>query len=140
VGPRDPSRHRRHSDDEEDHDVVLGWLSKLVLVLSVLGLLGLDGFAWVSARVGAEDSAEKAGRAAASTWASSKHLQAAYDAALAEVAASGDAIDPASFTAAPDGTVTLTLRREADTLVLHRVPRLRHLTELTATVVTRPAP
>ena len=120
--------------------MVLGWLTKLVLVLSVLGVLGLDGFAWASARVGAQDSAEQAGRAAASTWESSKHLQTAYDAALAEVAASGDTIDPGSFTAAPDGTVTLTLRREAETLVLHRVPKLRHLTQLTATVVTRPPP
>ena len=120
--------------------MVLGWLTKLVLVLSVLGVLGLDGFAWASARVGAQDSAEQAGRAAASSWEQSKHLQTAYDAALAEVVESGDTIDTGSFSAAPDGTVTLTLRREATTLVLHRIPPLRHLTQLSATVVTEPAP
>lgn len=120
--------------------MVLGWLTKLVVVLSVLGVLGLDGFAWASARVGAQDSAEQAGRAAASTWQQTKHLQTTYDAALAEVVASGDTIDTASFTAAPDGAVTLTLRREATTLVLHRIPPLRHLTQLAATVVTAPAP
>jgi hypothetical protein len=119
--------------------MVLGWLSKLVIVLSVVGVLGLDGFAWASARVGAQDSAERAGRAAVSTWQTTPDLQRAYDAALAEVVASGDVIDAPSFTAAPDGAVTLTLHREASTLVLHRIPPLRHLTRLTATVVTRPA-
>ena len=120
--------------------MVIGWLTKLTVVLSVLGVLGLDGFAWASARVGAQDSAERAGRAAVSTWEQSKNLQSAYDAALAEVMASGDTIDTQTFSAAPDGAVTLTLHRDASTLVLHRIAPLRHLTELTATVVTRPAP
>ena len=120
--------------------MVVGWLTRLVLVLSCLGVLGLDGFAWAAARVGAQDAAEQAGRAAVSTWQTTTSLQAAYDAALAEVVASGDTIDAASFSAAPDGAVTLTLHREASTLVLHRVRPLRHLTSLTATVVTRPAP
>jgi hypothetical protein len=131
--------HEPGNDDRQDDDVVLGWLTKLVLVLSVLGVLGLDGFAWASARVGAQDSAERAGRAAASAWEETPHLQSAYDAALTEVG-SDETVDPSSFTAGPDGTVTLTLRREATTLVLHRIAPLRHLTVLTATVVTRPAP
>jgi hypothetical protein len=80
--------------------MVLGWLTKLILVLAVLGVLVLDGFAWASARVGAQGSAERAGRAAVSTWQQSPDLQRAYDAALAEVVAAGDVIDAASFTAA----------------------------------------
>jgi hypothetical protein len=55
------------------------------------------------------------------------------------VAASGDTIDASSFRAAPDGVVTLTLRREASTIVLHRIAPLRHWTQLSATVVSRPA-
>lgn len=120
--------------------MVLGWLTKLVVVLTVLGVLGLDGFAWASARFSAQDSAEQAGRAAVSTWEQTKNLQSAYDAAHAEVAGSGDTIETASFRAAPDGAVTLTLHREVPTLVLHRVAPLRHLTSLTTTVVTQPAP
>jgi len=119
--------------------MVLGWLTRVALVLAVVGVLALDAFAWASARVGSQDSAERAGRAAASTWQQTGQLQRSYDAALAQVVASGDTIDAASFTAAPDGAVTLTLRREAATLVLHRVPPLRHLTRLSTTVVARPA-
>lgn len=120
--------------------MVLGWLTKLVVALSVVGVLGLDGFAWASASVGAHDAAEGAGRAAVSAWERTANVQSAYDAALAEVVASGDTIETSSFTAAPDGSVALTLHREASTLVLHRVPPLRHLTQISATVVARPAP
>lgn len=120
--------------------MVMGWLVKLGVALSVLGVLGLDAFAYATARVGAQDSAERAGRAAVSTWAGTASLQSAYDAALREVGPSGDTIDTVSFTAAPDGAVALTLRRRVPTLVLHRVPPLQHLTQLTTTVVARPAP
>ncbi len=120
--------------------MVLRSLTKLVVVLSVLGVLGLDSFAWVSARFGAQDAGERAGRAAVSAWEGTSDIQSAYDAALAELGTSGGSIDTESFTATPDGTVSLTLHREVSTLVLHRVPPLRHLTQLTTTVVTQPAP
>lgn len=120
--------------------MVLGWLTKLTVVLSVLGVIGMDCFAWASARVGAQDSAERAGRAAVSAYEQSTSLQGAYDAALAQVAESGDSIEPTTFTATPEGAVTLTLHREASTLVLHRVAPLRHLTQLRATVTTAPSP
>ena len=120
--------------------MVVGWLARLVLVLSVLGVLALDGFAWASGRVTTQDRAEAAGRAASSAYAVTADVQRAYDAALAEVSGQGDTIDPATFTAAADGTVTLTLASEASTLVLHRVPRLEHLTRFRATVTTAPSP
>lgn len=120
--------------------MVIGWLTKLVLVLSVLGVVGLDAVSWASARVTAQDHAEAAGRAATGAFQESRSLQAAYDAGLAEVVADGDTIEAESFSASPEGAVTLTLRREASTLVLHRIAPLRHLTQLTATVTTRPTP
>ena len=120
--------------------MVVGWLTRLVVVLGVLGVLGLDVFGWASARVAAQDQAEAAGRAATAAYAERRSLQAAYDAGLAEVVASGDTIETTTFRASQDGAVTLTLHREASTLVLHRIGPLRHLTQLTATVTTRPTP
>ena len=119
--------------------MVLGWLTRLALVLAVVGVLALDALSWTSARVGAQDSAEGAARTAATTFQQTRQVQRAYDAALAQVAASGDTIDASSFRAAPDGVVTLTLRREASTIVLHRIAPLRHWTQLSATVASRPA-
>jgi hypothetical protein len=118
---------------------VFGWLTKLVVGLGVVGVVGLDAFACVGARFGVQDSADRAGRAAATSWQSTRTLQSAYDAALAQAVVSGDTIDTASFAASVDGAVTLTLHREATTLVLHRIPPLRQLREASATVVSRPA-
>ena len=78
-------------------DIVLGWLTKLVLVLSVLGLIGFDGVSLVATRFQAEDHAQVAVRAAAAAYQGPTDLQRAYDAAVAAVAEDGDTIDaPAS--------------------------------------------
>ena len=121
-------------------DIVLGWMTRVVSVLAVLGVLGFDAVSLASARFTAEDHAQTAAREAAATWAQSHVLQTAYDAALAEVLESGDTIDAASFAATPEGSVTLTLRRTAPTLVLERIPPLREWATMTATVTARPAP
>ena len=120
-------------------DIVLGWLTRLVAVLAVLGLIGFDAISLGLARFTAEDHAQAAARAAASTFAQTHTPQAAYDAALGEVVAHGDTIDPASFTTAQDGAVTLTLSRTAPTLLLERVPPLRDWAQMSATVTGRPA-
>jgi len=114
-------------------------MTRVVAVLAVLGLLGFDAISLALARLTAEDHAQTAARAAASAFEQTHTPQSAYDAALAEVVAHGDSIDPASFTAAQDGSVTLTLSRTAPTLLLDRIPPLRDLAQMSATVTGRPA-
>lgn len=120
-------------------DIVLGWLTRVVVVLALLGVVGFDVVSLLSARVTAEDHARTAVRAAAASYEASRVPQAAYDAALGEVVAFGDSIDAPTFTTAPDGTVTLTLRRQAPTLLLERIPPLRDWALVTTTVQGRPA-
>ena len=120
-------------------DIVLGWLTKLVAVLAVLGLLGFDAVSLALARFTAEDHAQTAARAAAEAFSQTHVPQTAYDAALGAVVTHGDRIDPASFATAQDGSVTLTLSREAPTLLLDRVPQLRQFTRMSATATARPA-
>ena len=112
-------------------------MTRIVVVLSVLGVIGFDAISLMTARFAAEDHAQTAARAAASTFAQTRVPQSAYDAALAEVVGSGDTIDAPTFSTAADGTVTLTLRREAPTLVLERIPPLRSWTTMSATVSSR---
>ena len=119
-------------------DIVLGWLTRLVLVLSVVGLVGFDGISLVAARFQAEDHAQSAVRAAAAAYDGPQDLQRAYDAAVAEVADKGDVVDAPSFSVAPDGTVTLTLRRTAQTLLLEKVGRLKPYAEVERTVTGSP--
>ena len=121
-------------------DIVLGWLTRVVAVLAVLGLIGFDAFSLGANRFQAEDHAQTAARVAVESWAADKDLQKAYDAALAAVAATGDTLDAEAFTVAPDGAVTLRLRRDVPTLLIAKVPQLRDLTVVTRTVTGRPAP
>lgn len=120
--------------------IVLGWLTRVVAVMAVLGLFGFDAISMASTRVTAEDHAQLAARAAAESFEQTQGLQSAYDAALREVTASGDTIDAPSFRAAADGTVTLTLHRVAPTLVVSRIPPVRDWARQSATVTTLPAP
>lgn len=124
-------------------DIVLGWLTKLVVVLALFGVLAFDLVALGVGRLKAEDRAAAAARAAVSSWSSSKDVQAAYEAALAQVAEDGgaleDTIDPSTFTVAPDGTVTLTLEHTATTLVVEKVSPARRWATSSVTTTARPA-
>ena len=120
-------------------DIVLGWLTKLVASLAVLGVLGFDAVSLVSSRFQAEDHAQSAVRAASESYRSAKNLQQAYEAAVAEVTDAGDTIAPESFQVAPDGQITLTLRRTAATMVVDRIPPARGWAEVDVTVTGRPS-
>lgn len=120
-------------------DIVLGWLTKLVATLAVLGVLGFDLLSLATARFQAEDHAQSAVRAASSAYRSTPSVQAAYDAAVAEVAPQGDTVDAASFQVGPDGRVTLTLHRTAATMLVDKVGALRGWTEVATTVSAAPA-
>lgn len=115
-------------------DIVLGWLTKLIVVLFVTGLLGFDLVSLGTSRLQAEDSAQTAARAAVDAYSGPGDLQAAYDAALAEVLPDGNTIDTQTFSFTPDGTVTLTLRSTAPTLLVHKVAPLRDYAQVQRTV------
>lgn len=119
-------------------DIVLGWLTRLVLGLAVVGLIGFDLVSLGATRFQAEDHAQSAARAAAEVYRGPSDLQAAYDAAVGEVLEHGDTIDPTTFAVAPDRTVTLTLRRAAPTLLLEKVPPLRPWADVRRTVTGSP--
>ena len=120
-------------------DIVLGWLTKLVVTLAVLGVVGFDLVSLGTARFQAEDHAQAAARAANASWKSAQDLQRAYDAALAEVAEHGDTIDPQTFTVGTDGNITLTLHRVAPTMLVEKIGPARSWAEVDVTVSARPS-
>lgn len=120
-------------------DIVLGWLTRLVVVLGVVGVLGFDAVALGVGRLTAEDRAQQAARAAVQAWAQTPDVQAAYRAAVAEVDPVEDSIPPGGFAMAPDGAVTLTLEHTSTTLVLEKVAPLRTWATSRTTVTGRPA-
>jgi hypothetical protein len=120
-------------------DIVLGWLTKLVVAIGLLGLVAFDGISLVQARVQAADHATTAAAAAAAEYQSSHDLQKAYNAALATVGAN-DTIETKTFQIATDGTVRLRLHHAATTLIVARIGPLKHWADAAETGIGRPVP
>ena len=119
-------------------DIVLGWLTKLALVLGVLGIIGFDGIAVAQAHFQASDRATTAAAAAADEYRSSRDVQKAFDAAYATIS-SNDTIETKTFQVAGDGTVTLRLHHVATTLLLHRIGPLKDWADAVETGEGRPS-
>jgi hypothetical protein len=140
----DPSTVTRRlpSPTADRGDIVLGWLTKLVVVMSLVGLVGFDAISIGVGRLKAEERAGEAARAAVRSWSQTQDVQAAYQAAVATSSADGlteDTIDPATFYVGPDGSVTLTVRHTASTLVVEKVDAVADWAVSTATTTASPA-
>ena len=109
-------------------DIILGWLTKLVLVLAVVGVVGFDAISLVQARFQASDRATTAASAAAADYAQNKDVQKAYNAAFATTT-DGDSIETDTFAIGRDGVVTLRLHREATTLLVEKIGPIKKWTD-----------
>ncbi|HZI98870.1 MAG TPA: hypothetical protein VFD41_15220 [Actinomycetales bacterium] len=104
--------------------IVLGWLTKLVVVLAVVGVALFDVLSIATSRLAVEDHAALAAREASQAYLGSGDVQVAYAEAVSAAADANplDEVPPERFSTAKDGTVTLAVRREATTFVVHRIP------------------
>lgn len=118
-------------------DIVLGWLTKLVVILGVLGVVGFDLIAVGQAHIQASDRASTAARAASDAYQSSKNVQQAYDAAFATLV-DGDTIETTTFVVAQDGSVRLRLHHEAVTLLVEKIGPLASQAKVSATGEAQP--
>ncbi|MGQ0846209.1 MAG: hypothetical protein ACT4QF_18970 [Sporichthyaceae bacterium] len=89
-------------------------------------------------RMAAPDNAAEAGRAGVSAIFDSRdptpaNAQVAFDAAKSVSDMHGETIDPTSFRIHSDGSVTLTVAKSTDTVLLKYVPGLRSLTDTQTT-------
>ena len=125
--------------NRDEGAIVLGWLTKVVLVLAVLGFLSYDGIAIVSANISAADRANTLASEAADDMRAMRDVNKAYAAISAEAAQNGDTIEPQDFRVGSDGHVTLVLRREATSLWMSHIGPLRKLLHVRATGEGSPA-
>jgi hypothetical protein len=112
--------------------VVIGWLTRIAVVLALLGVVGYDGISIIASRVGAPDDADGAAQAAASAWQQSHNFGAAEQQAAASLT-STEKLVPHSLTIAANGTVTLKIRRTVSTLVASHLPDIRKATAFVTT-------
>jgi hypothetical protein len=123
-------------------DIVLGWLTKVTVVLALAGLLLFDAITLGVGAMQVQDRAATAGRAAVQDYADRQDVQSAYDAAVLELAEYGvtDTLDPEKFRIDPaDGSVTLTVERTSPTLVIEKIGPIRGWATTHATTTVRRA-
>lgn len=115
-----------------------------VLGFALLVLALVDGGSVFLSRMSVPDQARQAGYAAAAAVenekATPRTVRVAFDAAREDARARNISISTKSFTLYPDGRVTLTARRTAPTLLLHRIPALSHLADVRATITVTAVP
>jgi hypothetical protein len=102
-------------------DIVLGWLTKLTVIMGLVGIVLFDAISVGTTTASVADQGTSAALEASATWDQTKDVQAAYDSAVTSATESNalNELDPQSFSIDPDGTVHLTLSRDAKTLVLY---------------------
>jgi hypothetical protein len=127
--------------DSERGAIVLGWLSRVVIVLVVVAIALFDTIAIASARFSITDDANAAAEAANAAWNQSNgNVQLAYNAAADYADSHGDTIAPKSFSITTAGAVRLTLQGRATTLVVSHVGPLKKLAKTSAVgTATTPA-
>lgn len=100
--------------------VIVGYFTKITLVLVVFSVLCFDAVSVGAARVGVEDTARSAASEGAEAYAQTKSVAAAYKAAVDAAEERGGTVVKKSFAVDADGTVTLRVEKEATTLLLYR--------------------
>jgi hypothetical protein len=109
------------TDDGTDRgDIVIGWLTKIVVVLGLAGLVLFDAISLGTTAVSLTDQGQFAAREASEVWQSTKSVQEAYDAAVVAAVEQNPAnvVDPTTFRIDEDNTVHLEVGRTATTIVL----------------------
>lgn len=112
--------------------IVLGWLTRLTVVLAVVGVIAFDGISIVTSRLSLEDAGNQAARSASETWQSTHDIRAALASAqrAATEANADTTVVTDSLSVDADGTAHLTVTREASTLVARHIGPMRHWCDL----------
>ncbi len=134
--PRREAGLTERGDRRDRGDIVLGWLVRVTVGLAVLGLAVFDGLSIGSSRLAVQDTGVSAARVAARAWDEGHDVQRAYAAATAAAREDDphNEVPPASFRITADGGISLLVRREAPTVVVHRVPWTAGWSRVEATV------
>jgi hypothetical protein len=106
-------------------DVIVGWLTKVTVVIGVLGVMSFDAVSVGVAKMNADDVAATAAAFGAETWNATHNIQHAYRAASSFAEERGATIAPADFSVDRDGTVRVRVVKEATTVLLYRTSKTK---------------
>ena len=122
---------------DETGSIVFGWLGRLTVTLSLLGIICFEVLSIVVTRVGVEDIGQTAGDRALTVYSESGNSQQAYLAADQYAASQGAKLVKKSFTIS-DEAVSFDLKKTAPTLLLFRLDATADLAEVDTTIYAEP--
>jgi hypothetical protein len=115
------------------------YLAKLVIVLALIGIVLVEGGAVVFSKLQAQDFAESAAVAGASSWWHNKNVNQARKQALVNLLDKSQRAKMTAFELNPaNGSVTVTIKLKANTVLLHRVSFFDAYTVSAATATAQP--
>lgn len=106
----------------DDGGIVLGWLTRLVVIFGIAGVFLFDAISVGTTAVTLTDQGTYAARDASESWQRTRNLQLAYNAAVATATEANPAnsVDTKTFRIDRDNTVHLRVERTAPTLLVYR--------------------
>jgi hypothetical protein len=120
------------SNSRDGGSIVLGWLTKLMVVMLLVGVVLFDFVAVGVSRMSATDDANTAAQAASQEWEHSHSVQLAFNAAVEAISNPSERVLVRGFSISADGSSHLLLRRETTTLVAYRIGALKKYTTVIA--------
>src|SRR4051812_25757338 len=106
-------------------------ITRVVVLLAVVGVFAFDGVAVASNNITTENDAQTAAFAASQSWHNSPNLLVAYQAAEISLAGKGDTVLRQGFSVDTNGTIHLSVRHTIHTILFGRIGALKHLTVAT---------
>lgn len=129
---------RARSRRDDTGAIVVGTLAKLMIFLALIGTAGYDSISLASTHITVQDDAQEAAQIGHDILVRHGTPQAAYAAVLAYCDEHQDTLVPDSFEIVKaNHSVTLTLTREAHTIVSSHLPRVKNYVVATATAVAK---
>jgi hypothetical protein len=127
----DLTQQRLDEGDATDSGaIVLGWMTKIVVVAAIVGVIGFDTISVGLAHLSTADDASNAVQAASQIYETTHNLQLAYNAA-AKTLKPSESLEVKGFAIQPDGTTSLTITNTVRTLLLERSAKTGKLAVVT---------
>ncbi len=121
----------------ERGSVVVGGLTKLLLLLLVVGVVAYDGIAIGYTKFSASNHGKSAADTAGDVWRETGDIQKAYEAAQGKLNPTGEHIVPGTFQIVKDDdTVSFTVTTTASTLIAQQLGFTRSMTDISVDIKT----
>jgi hypothetical protein len=136
--PVSTERHLVASLHRDQRGIVAAFMFRLILVLTLIGIVFVEGGAIVFSKLQAQDVAESAAVAGATSWWHTRSPDSARKQAVLLMEDKSPRAKMTAFTLNPDGSVSVTVRLQANTILIQHVGFLEDYTVSRATATAQP--